>query len=504
MGVIYKLKPAIKDFILKQKQICPELSCRRLSLLIDEKFQLKISKSHVNSALKANGLSSQVGRRFNLRKRSIESTGLGISMLKAADTILGGINNIAELIHQYSPEITDSLSLAQALVYSPLISTEIKPGSLFSLTGKAYPSNEVILSYLNILEQVTGLRDKIMQTINTLLEEVLYLKINFSDDSSFNLDGQTRTLWASSNIPYDFSITNYKIKSYINKIFRKNEPLVLFTAPGYDILPAHWLDFLIKCNSPDKQIINISLVAANGKELESITHSAANSYGIIFGLWPWQYIDHRHIDALSSSQFFVSQYSKMSFYLSDAIITLSQNSANKSVTLRGIIVKKTQDAQPELFILTNIPTDKASTEEIANLYLNRWPGLQESSKDFSRKIELFTYNASSRQPFPKEKILNSNNINKLRDILSCYLDILDAYVRWYFLPPDYKKLDLATTKTRFYNLRARIQKKKGLDAVSFILPVGYPYARDLEYALARMNEREMLRPDGKRTWFGLR
>ena len=504
MGVIYKLKPEIKDFILQQKQAYPEISCRKLSQLINEKLQIKVSKSHVNSAIKAQGLSSPVGRRLKLKRRALEGAGLGISMLKAADAILGGSEAISELIHKYFSDLEDSLSLTSALLYLPLIGEEIKFDSLCKITGKAYANNKAILSYLLRLEQVIELKNSAFQAINSLLEEALYSKIVFSDGSVFNIDGQMRTVWTSANIPYDFSITSYGTDSYITKILRKDEPLVLFTAPGYDVLPAHWLDFLIKCNSPDQKITSLSIMAANSKELNNITISAANSCTIIFGLWPWQYINHRHIDSLASSAPFVSQYSNMGFYLSDAVVTLSQHIVNKTVTLRGIIVKKAQEAKPDLFILTNIPMEKASTEQIAGLYLNRWPGLQEGSKDFSGKIESFMYNASSRQPFPKEKIFKSNDINKLGDIFSCYLETLDAYVRWYFLPAEYRKLDLATTKNRFYSLSARIKKRKLSDSVNFILPGNYLYAKDLEYALARMNEREIIQSGGKRIWFGLK
>jgi hypothetical protein len=79
MGVIYKLKPEIKEFILKQKIANPQLSCRGLMPLIKDKFQVNISKSLINNIIKKENLSSLVGRR-RLKQRAIfEPSALEIS-----------------------------------------------------------------------------------------------------------------------------------------------------------------------------------------------------------------------------------------------------------------------------------------------------------------------------------------------------------------------------------------------------------------------------------------
>jgi len=72
MGVIYKLKTEIKDFILYEKKASPELSCRRLSSLVYDKFQIKVSKSTINTLFKTSGLSLPVGRRPKKRRRKLE------------------------------------------------------------------------------------------------------------------------------------------------------------------------------------------------------------------------------------------------------------------------------------------------------------------------------------------------------------------------------------------------------------------------------------------------
>ncbi len=63
MGVIYKFKQEVVDFVMAQKQAHPGLSCRQLAGIVSKEFQLQVSKSSVNTILKQAQLSSPVGRR---------------------------------------------------------------------------------------------------------------------------------------------------------------------------------------------------------------------------------------------------------------------------------------------------------------------------------------------------------------------------------------------------------------------------------------------------------
>lgn len=502
MGVIHKLKPEIREFILKQKKALPRLSCRKFSTLISEKFKIKISKSQINSLIKSAGLSSPVGRTRKRKRPVFESEGLGAFILKSADGILEGLFQLVDTIKLRLKLKKDLYSLTEALVYQPLFSQDLQSNSgLWKMIGNHY-SNENISSYLNELQSVTTLNNEIMAIISKTFEEILSVRITFSDGTMFYLDGQFYTLWSTPLIPYDFSITNYKIKSYINKLFKDVSPLILFTAPGYETLPKEWFDFLLRLDSPQKRITEINLLGAGAKPLELIPVSGYKSCHIIFGLWPWQHTKARKVEFLGDFMPFNFAPLNKDFYLAETVIKFTQLTTNQVVTLRGVCLKQSLETKPQIAILSNIPKEKASAEEIANLYLNRWPNLQEGFEDFSRKIELFTYSASARQPMPKEKFFSSAEKNlDIKEILNNYLVGLDAYVRWYLLLPEYKEADFSTTKERFYSLKAKIKKRKNAYLVEFTLPENYPYKKDLAYCLARMNERQITLADGMRVWF---
>ncbi|MCU0666754.1 MAG: hypothetical protein MUF05_06645 [Candidatus Omnitrophica bacterium] len=68
MGIAYKVTDEIKQLILLKKKENPKISCRALNLLIQEQFQVDISKSSINAVFKESGLSMPVGRRSRPKK----------------------------------------------------------------------------------------------------------------------------------------------------------------------------------------------------------------------------------------------------------------------------------------------------------------------------------------------------------------------------------------------------------------------------------------------------
>ncbi|MBF0486414.1 MAG: helix-turn-helix domain-containing protein [Candidatus Omnitrophica bacterium] len=63
MGVTYKLKQEVIDYIVQLKTQDPAVSCRKLADIIKEKFNLEVSKSSIADVIKDFSLNSPVGRR---------------------------------------------------------------------------------------------------------------------------------------------------------------------------------------------------------------------------------------------------------------------------------------------------------------------------------------------------------------------------------------------------------------------------------------------------------
>ena len=62
MGVVYKFRKEVIDFVLQQKRTGHDLGCRQLATLTSEKFKMQVSKSSINAIIKNANLSNSVGR----------------------------------------------------------------------------------------------------------------------------------------------------------------------------------------------------------------------------------------------------------------------------------------------------------------------------------------------------------------------------------------------------------------------------------------------------------
>jgi hypothetical protein len=532
MGVTYRLKPEVKEFIIAVKKSDHNLSCRKMTALILDKFQIKLSKSSINALIKASGLSMPVGRRLKKRRRKhgsevkliefkprifpeietkaafepapdeagpkkclgaqmempSETQCAGAVLLKAADYLLGGSHLMAEAINnRLSIPIPEILTKTEALLYQPLL------GPLEKTTEK------ILSSYLDALQGIGALSQDIAKIFPEIFQERLCIKMLLSDGSNFYLDARFHTVWSTPHIPYDFSATLYSLKRYINEYFRENTPLVFSMAPGYDMPTKEFFDFLLSMECKEKKISEIAFYSNRFEELEIFRIGRDRRSFFIFGLWPWQFGHFRSVKLKSEFKAFFFGPLRNESYIAEAEVVLMQPNVDKKVILKGCALKTSINEKTKLIILTNLDIEEISLEELARTYLARWPNLQEGFEDFSRKIELFTYMASSRRFFSPER--PSPEIEQdIKALFNYYLMALDQYVRWHFLPFEAEGLDLPTMNARFYSLKGRLKKENNYTLVSFQPGQGFSFANDLEYACRRINEREAYDSDGTRIW----
>lgn len=537
MGVVYKLAPKIRDFILESKKTEPNLSCRQLAILILDKFQIKVSKSSVNSVIKNTGLSMSVGRRRKKRKYTLkekpaqpplllaapevrpeeiqipaekpeeaqvlaaikelpaEIEGTGAILLKAADYLLDGSRFITEIIQNRLNYKEENLAfLVQGLIYLPLFPKDIlakDPTKIWALMDKGIPFENIREILSRIQEQKTVGAD-FFRILSTILQETRGVKISLSDASILYLDGQLHTVWSTPDIPYDFSTTLADIKNSLYGYLKRDFPFLLFMAPGYDTPTKEFFDFLLALESKGKRISKLTLYGNKFEERENIPVEKEGVYSYIFGLWPWQFSGYRKVKTIAEFRPYRHLFLKDEFYLADIEIELSQPTLRQILSFRGCALKRNLNEKIKLVVLTN-PAGYKPAEEIADIYLCRWPNIEEALGDYNRKIELFTYTANSQHFLSPENLPLDKQLGKdLEGLLAYYLQILDLYIRWHFLPLGYENKEFALTQKEFYALDCRLKKEKDFIRATFIPPVGYAFLKDLEYACRRINEKEVL------------
>jgi hypothetical protein len=268
--------------------------------------------------------------------------------------------------------------------------------------------------------------------------------------------------------------------------------------PGYDTPTKEFFYFLSAMNASEKILEGFNLYNNKFEELEAKRINDDRKYNFIIGMWPWQFSNCRKIKSSGDYKEIVFGGQGKSFYVSEAEIELTQPSMNQGVKLRGGILKSGINDKARLVVLTNLEMSQAAIEEVALAYLERWPNLEETFQDFSRKVELFTYTVASQYHFSTEKLeLTKVRSANLELLFLLYVRALDAYFKWHFLPSGYEEKDLLTTKERFYKLKVELQEEKTRLLVKPEIPTNYTFLKDLQYACRRINEKYALTPNNK-------
>lgn len=551
MGVVYKLKPEIKNWLLEKKRAHPALSCRGLVSLIEEEFKIRVSKSSINSLFKEAGLSMPVGRRQKKRRRKFPLSGFtqetggkmelplalmgpqaekllpapppaseapkeippalqpervgeipeqipaemlqkihssGVILLKATDYLIGGSYHICEIIRRRL-NLKDEHLLAkiESLIYAPFLEVLGVPLSL----------------YLNELKSAAALIPEILRTLSRLFTAVRCIKVLLSNGENLYLDGQWHTVWSVPHIPYDFVNTVSNIKSYLKRAFSEEEPFVLFTAPGYDRPTAEFYNFILSLGYRAPKIAGVGLCGNNLREIEFIHVGQDKKYFLIFGLWPWQFTEYRRVKKIGDFKPFYFQAQGKSFYLADIALELRGFDKNSKLLLSGCALKNNPSEKTRLMLITNLPEGSVQSEYLASLYLSHWPNLEEAFQDFSRKVELFTYTADSQQLFSLETINLERELSDIEHLFNYYLRVLDLYFKRHFLPSGYIDKDFSALKEEFYQVKVNIAPLKNYSLVTFQPPPDSACLKALEYACRRLNEREITLSDHQRLWFCL-
>lgn len=436
-----------------------------------------------------------------------EQEGLGAILLKAADYLCGGTFALADAIRRrLKIPIADLLPKTEALIYAPAFGglekiSAPQLGGLSALINGNLRSED-ITSFQADLDQVKLLSSDLLRALSTCFSEARGIQISLSNNRVFYLDAQLHTLWSTPQVPYDFCAPVFYLKNWLENYFLKDEPCILLAAPGYDTPSPELFDFLHSFEAVKCAISRISLYGHKFEELGAFRMEGVKKRYFLFGLWPWQFGPYRKVALGKEFQRFHFVPLKKDFYFTDAQVELIEPLTSQTVILRGLALKSEPNQKVRLMLLTNLPAERATAEKLINLYLGSWPSLEEAFEDLSRKIELFTYTANSQRYFNLENLPFSRELlPSVTSLFFYHLRVLDAYVRWHFLPTGYEEKDYEALKEQFYQLKVKIEQQPSYFSATFLPPAGFAYLKDLAYACRRLNERRIEVYAGNKMWF---
>ena len=420
----------------------------------------------------------------------------GAILLKALDCLIGGSKEInKDICNKLGNQPEKFLSLTEAVIFRSLFS-EDNLSALWSLIGEQH-SREKLDNYYTAIKQVANIKLDIAGIISNVFTEARVVKVYFIDGSIVYLDGRMYSTWTTPYVPYDFSNVVSVLKDSLNRYFFQSHPLVLFSAPGYDVPSKEFFNLLLNIGSTDKCPGSLILYDNKVEEIESMTLSQENNCSLIFGLWPWQFTGCRKVKRIGDFNLKHVEGIEKDLYLAEIEIDLFQASLNQSLTLKGCAVK-TNLQEKILLAIVGSDSKPVSLDKLAEEYLSRWPNFEETFQDFSRKIELFAYASNTQKFFPTDK-LNPETIEstwELDEVFASYIKMLDAYVRWHFLPVSYIENDFSFTNEHFYKSPVKLVTGQGKMTAKMQIRPGGQFLKDFEYLRRRINERQIRLANG--------
>ena len=422
----------------------------------------------------------------------------GIVLLKAIDYLIRGSAQLSEAIQRrlgYPKEEVEGLT--QTLIFQDIVGNE--PGALSSIMRNEISADK-LSGYFAQLQELKTMKLDLSRLSANIFTESRGIKMHFIDGSVVYLDAQMHTVWPTPYIPHDFSATVTSVKDCINRYFFRNGNLILFMAPGYDIPTKEFFTLLLNFNSKHETADNLILYGNKLDELEHIALNPEEEHNLLFALWPWQFTAYRKVKTIGEFSLQRIECLNKEFYLAEIEIELLQPANMQPFLLKGCAIKLNLAEKIRLVVLS---TDAArSLVSLANDYFFRWPNLDESLHDFNRKIELFNCTGESQHFFAYEELpIGKSEPVDIKSIFSGYLQALDAYLRWHFMPSGYEKTEIGLIKERFYSQKAQLVQDK--NKIRYLLTVAhdYAYVNDLEYICRRLNERDIHADDGQKICF---
>lgn len=422
MGVIYKLKQEVVDYILELKRVDQSLSCRKISELASTHFQRPISKSSVNAVVKYSLLSSPVGRRakqeakaekFKIpehRKEQIfinipmslldepkpvapvapvaSSTrfeNLGILFLRAAEWQMKKQGILRFFCEKFGPLICDEkiLKLCEAFLFFPLFNehsserfVEFNQKTLWQLSGVDF--DPTIYQKKECHDTLLGLENKKQQIIfeyGQIFSEASFFHFMLEDGTGFCIDSQMNSFWDKNNVHCDFSSCLDKSFDILSRDFIINSnPIILREATIKESLPIGFFNMIASFeNLPGRKIKRVDVMTSEHDAISSFEKIVNKKRYYITGLYGCRALLDQFFSDKKREPKIVEDAATHQVYYCWEATTAFRLATGQQISADIALVSQQKDQAPLFAILTNIPSKMSPIDKVIRHYLERWP-----------------------------------------------------------------------------------------------------------------------------------
>lgn len=374
-----------KNLFLREAKRNPHLGVRALSVLLSEKYKIKVSKSTVSNVLKSKGIDSCKGRKRHAilyQRKYIKDC--AYLLLKAVDSQIGLCDFLKGQLHTYLPHLSINKLKNILLMFSfssyvgGAVEKNIKrPGFLRLCNSYSYPAKSIkyFRERIAVYKPAISL-DKIKE--NARLASTI--KFYFMNNSIGYCDAKLSTLWDGPCGIEDFFLPLHQARERLAK-FQKDKTIIVSYTKSFDYISAITINFI---NGISTGVKGIDILDEKGKVLEKMQWNMAN---VTFLLGYYPKILNKNVVFLEKNKKFKRFTSLHGEMLYMPILTrFSQAKENKAVILNNILIKNKEKTLPNWAILT---AKKINPGYLLKEYLFSWPYLEKAFLNDMAEIENF-------------------------------------------------------------------------------------------------------------------
>ena len=542
----YKIKPEIRDFIVQEAAERPELGCRKLANLIQEKFGLEVSKSSISAILKEGGLSKPVGRRRSGREGEAAATG-GES--KKSSPYQGEARR--GLIVEEKPllaKIEREISLAPRIIENDKLSlvvqdenrqVQVIPGEEKNPPSPAsglgcwfLKAGELCLCGLQAFSAL--LSSSLKEDAGELLaknEALLYLPILGKKSSPYQVEALASIIGRKySNKDVQAHLESLKQVGSANLGIFAQESLGQKEVLGLKFILEDGASFFIDGSTRSiwsKNHIPLEFSHVLSKVRDYLTNTIIQDNSPLIGQ-----ASPGFVNPTTTFLNFIAAFSGQKSDQAIKRIELYDNEDKLIESLEPIPLKRhyfilgvwpwqypdrsifekeglrligySKDTKEILVILTNLSKNEWDDQRVISLYLERWPNLAAGYQDFLDKIgHYFEIKKTCLLPEKSQIVMLQGGDLDINQILSFWRMKLNSFCQRHFFPLKYADADFSLLQERFYSLPGVVKAAEKAMEIIFSLPQGFLYPDDLVYACQRVNEADIRLWDGRRIVFAV-
>lgn len=415
--------------------------------MLKQKFALEISLSHISRLIRKTGIRRKRGgqeKEYTIdRKKGIPVDHAGVYFLKGADSDMEGAKAITEeIIEGRKKEVDEQAALmrirgtmpgtikkkVETLLYLPMYGMQ-KPYHLLKYhkrglglltgSGKRYSYYTVDIFLCDI--EKLGIAQSIGDALARCYIEALCIEVELEDGSYFYIDGHSKHVWSSKNIPKAFFTTLRRAERGLHQYFihsTKGDPLILLTCPGDTRLPGVMLNLIDAFeNAVGKKIIKAAIFDREGLSLAIFEEFDQRKKYFITLLREDMY---KGIESFKVLKDFVPLKTEekdgeleVLEWVAEAEYELKDREKKRKRTVRVALVKKRVNKRTKLIpIITNLTwKEEPNIGRIAKRYFGRWPNQENIFRDAMESFKVDTNHG-----YKKREVVNRVVMRKKEEL----------------------------------------------------------------------------------------